>query len=595
MHNKFFQKNNLSLILTLQCNLHCDFCPVKIKNLSLNFNTAGKAIDFFLSLPGKKKRIKFFGGEPLLEIDLLKKIVLYAESQAKKLKKEITFVLPTNGTLLSKDILTFLQDHKIDLILSIHHLIKIDKSIFNSLVHFSGICLNMDILPEKAGTLLSEFRRLYKLGFKKFNLLPAYYISWTEEELKILEQQFIKIKNFYSQHKDIQFANPGLLGEIPLYNSCYTIDPNGQLFSSNIILSKHFEQYKDLLLMGDLKTQKFNQSPIPSLKRLIQNNLDKKILKSTLQADHLLSKFINSLGNLNPVKKADIKIGYSCNNYCKFCVQGRKRDILPDMTTGEVKKILNKARRNCKGIVFTGGEPTVRPDFLELIRYTKSLGFERIQVQSNGRMFAYKKFCQASIRSGVNEFGLALHGHIPELHNYLTSSESFFETIQGFKNLKELGQPVYANTVITKSNYRHLEEIAGLLASLKVEQFQFAFVHAMGSAEEHFPSIVPRMAMVIPYVIKGLNTGIKAGIQVMTEAIPYCLMPGYERYIVEAFIPSTEIYELDMKIEFDKVRPKLAKIKGKECPKCKYDKVCEGTWREYPKHFGFSEFRPILS
>ncbi len=603
-NGKFFQKNYLTLILTLRCNLNCSFCPITKKNISLDFGIAKKAIVFFLSLKGNSKKIKFFGGEPLLEFNLLKKILLYSKVKARKLNKEIKFFLTTNGVLLNNGMLNFLKNQNIKLTLSSHCLKKINKKILNQVIDLPKVCLNMDILPEKVGDLYSDFINFYRQGFRKFNLLPAYYVFWPENIIKILKQELKKIQDFSLQHPEINFANRKLTGEVPLFNSCYTLDPEGNLFGSNIILSKQFEKFKNLLLLGNVKNpakgearqrrQKIGIEFPVSLTKLVEKTLNKRILKSTLKADEILNEFVNSMKKTSTLfRKADVKVGYSCNNHCKFCVQGRKREILSDKTTEEIKKILSEARENCQEIVFTGGEPTVRPDFLELARYAKSLKFERIQVQTNGRMFAYKKFCQEAVKAGVNEFGLALHGHIPELQNYLTSSEGFYETIQGIKNLKELRQLVLSNTVITKSNYRHLPEIAQLLVSLNVDQFQFAFVHPLGSAQENFLAAVPRMSLVIPYVKKGLAIGIKAGIKVMTEAIPYCLMSGYEKFIAERLIPSTEIYEFDTKINFDKVRPTLAKIKGENCRRCKFYNVCEGVWREYPEKFGFEEFKPI--
>jgi radical SAM protein with 4Fe4S-binding SPASM domain len=600
MKNLFFQEDYLTLILTLECNLNCSFCPIEKKRVSLNFRTAQKAIDFFLSLKGDSKRIKFFGGEPLLEFELLKKIIFFSESKARGLNKEVKFVLTTNGLLLNNKILKFLEEHGIELILSSHHFKNIEKNkIIPQLINFPKISLNIDIPPQKVRNLCSELTTFYKKGFNRFNLLPVYYVLWSNEKLDILAQEIEKIKDFCVKNPDIYFINQDLIGEVPLFNSCYTIDARGDIFGSNIVLFKEFKKLKNLFFLGNVfKKQNQNENKI-SLKEIIEKKLNKNIFESTLAADELINNFVNSIIKLDrknqqiSFKKADIKVGYSCNNNCKFCVQGEKRGLYPDKRTEELKKIMRDARKSCQTVVFTGGEPTVRPDFLELAAYAKSLGFKRIQAQSNGRMFAYKKFCRETIKAGVNEFALALHGHIPKLHNYLTSTESFYQIVQGVKNLKKLDQVVITNTVITKSNYRHLPEIAKLLVSLHVNQFQFAFVHPLGNAQENFSSIVPRMLLIMPYVKKGLDVGIGAKINVMTEGIPCCLMQGYENYIAEKIIPATDIYELDTKIDFEKLRPTVAKMKGKDCKECKFFNVCEGPWREYPEKFGFFEFKPV--
>ena len=236
-----------------------------------------------------------------------------------------------------------------------------------------------------------------------------------------------------------------------------------------------------------------------------------------------------------------------------------------------------------------------KADIIELVEYAKNLKFKVIQIQSNGRMFVYKDFCKKIIKAGANEFALALHGHIPQLHDYLTSVKGSFEqTVQGIKNLKSLGQRVIMNTVITKSNYRHLPEIAKLLINLRVDQYQLAFVHPLGNAKKNFDSIVPLMSLVQPYVKLALELGIKAGIKVMTEAIPYCLMKGYEKYIAENIMPKMKIFEENLVIEdFEKSRRKEGKRKGPQCKKCRYFFQCEGPWKEYPERFGFSEFKPI--
>jgi|GEM_PF-233226 len=292
------------------------------------------------------------------------------------------------------------------------------------------------------------------------------------------------------------------------------------------------------------------------------------------------------------MKRADIKVGFSCNNHCLFCVQGKKRDKFGDKELGEIKKEMDQAIKDCQGIVLTGGEPTIRPDILEIVGYAKKLGFQVIQIQSNGRMFAYQDFCEKAIKSGANEFSPALHGHISDLHDYLTTAKgSFDQTVKGIQNLKKLGQKVVTNTVITKSNYRHLPEIAKLLVSLGVDQYQFAFVHPLGSAYENFGSIVPRMSLIEPFIKRGLDIGIKKGKIVMTEAIPYCFMKNYEGFIAERIIPETKIFDYRKIVDdFTKARQNEGKAKGKNCQNCFYNKICEGPWREYPEKLGWAEF-----
>jgi MoaA/NifB/PqqE/SkfB family radical SAM enzyme len=294
--------------------------------------------------------------------------------------------------------------------------------------------------------------------------------------------------------------------------------------------------------------------------------------------------------------KVDLKIRFSCNNYCRFCVQGLKRYKFPDKKLDVLKKSLAEGRSKGKNsLVLTGGEPTLHKNFFEIISFAKKIGYKGIQIQSNGRMFYYKDFCQRTIECGATEFSPALHGPTPEIHDFLTGAQgSFRQTVKGIMNLKSLGMHVISNSVVTKPNMYKLSELAKLLVSLGVDQFQMAFVHLGGTAMENRNWITPRKTVLEPLVKKALDIGIKAGKKVMTEAIPYCFMSGYENYLAEHFMPEAMVFDSNFKVDnFSHYRKTEGKIKGPNCKKCKYFKVCEGPWHEYPELFGWDEFIPI--
>lgn len=292
-------------------------------------------------------------------------------------------------------------------------------------------------------------------------------------------------------------------------------------------------------------------------------------------------------------KRVDIKTGFLCNNNCRFCVQAHKKH-LGNRPTEAIKRGLKEARKRCDEVVFTGGEVTIRKDFFELVGYAKKVGYPLIQIQSNARMFSSLEFCKKTIDAGASGFGPALHGYCAEQHDFLTRSPgSFAQTVRGIQNLKKLGQQVITNSVVVKSNYRNLPELAKLLVKLKVDQFQFAFVHPMGNAWKYYDSIVPVMSLAAPYIRKGLQRGIDAGVMVMAEAMPYCMMKGYEKYVSERFIPETEIIDGDYVIDdYKRARIKESKAKSPQCKKCRYEIVCEGPWKEYPERKGLMEFKP---
>jgi hypothetical protein len=80
----------------------------------------------------------------------------------------------------------------------------------------------------------------------------------------------------------------------------------------------------------------------------------------------------------------------------------------------------------------------------------------------------------------------------------------------------------------------------------------------------------------------------------MTEAIPFCLMQGYERFAAERVMPAAVVYDADRVItDYGAYRRAEGKAKAPTCTDCRWDDECEGPWREYPVLFGWDEFQPV--
>ena len=293
-------------------------------------------------------------------------------------------------------------------------------------------------------------------------------------------------------------------------------------------------------------------------------------------------------------RRADLKTGYNCNSNCVFCVIGDKL-FTGDRTTADCIGELELSRQTCEDVVFTGAEVTIRPDFFRLVAAARALRYRNIQIQTNGRMFAYEDFCRKAIAAGANEFSPSVHGHTAKLHDGLTRSQGSFEQIvRAIRNLKGLGQRVVTNTVAARQNIRHLPQMARLFVELKVDQFQIAYPHPTGHAETYFNAVVPRMSELAPWIHQALQVGLDAGVPCMAEAMPYCMMKGYERSVSELFIPPTEIvYDGFVVPDYKRDRMERGKTRFTQCASCRYEPMCEGPWREYPEHVGSDEFQPV--
>lgn len=113
----------LCLLVTNDCNLRCRYCFAsggRVERSGMSAEVARRALDFLFESLGKRSRceVDFFGGEPLLVFDVVKDAILYGEEKAAERGKTVKFTLTTNGVLLNDDIVRFLLDHDVSLILS---------------------------------------------------------------------------------------------------------------------------------------------------------------------------------------------------------------------------------------------------------------------------------------------------------------------------------------------------------------------------------------------------------------------------------------------------------------------------------------------
>ena len=108
------------LVITLRCNQRCEYCQVSCaeqdaSKYDMPFEVSKKVVDNIFESPTSYPKIEFQGGEPLLNWEVLKKTILYAETQAIVKKKRVDFVICTNLTLITEEQLYFCKDHNVHL------------------------------------------------------------------------------------------------------------------------------------------------------------------------------------------------------------------------------------------------------------------------------------------------------------------------------------------------------------------------------------------------------------------------------------------------------------------------------------------------
>ena len=183
----------------------------------------------------------------------------------------------------------------------------------------------------------------------------------------------------------------------------------------------------------------------------------------------LLRYLQNTLGFYRPYF-AQWEITYRCNLKCIFCnVYKDKTYDTSELSTPESLRLLDELKK--AGILFinfTGGEPFLKKDFVEILRHAKKLGFF-VTMNENGLLL---KQHAPLIRNYVDSIHVSLDSHRPQEYEMLRGAENTFsKVLEGIQAAKEQGIHVAVNMTITKKNFDQMEEFCVFAKDLAVDVF----------------------------------------------------------------------------------------------------------------------------
>lgn len=142
---------------------------------------------------------------------------------------------------------------------------------------------------------------------------------------------------------------------------------------------------------------------------------------------------------------------WHCNNKCLHCyAAGQQLSEQKEMSTIEWKQVLDKLMDDAyvTQVTFTGGEPTLRQDLPELVRYAK---YFVTRVNTNGVLLS-KELCGKLVEAELDSIQVTLYSENEEIHNRLVGNNSWKATVQGIKNAVEAGLSVSINTPLCSIN-----------------------------------------------------------------------------------------------------------------------------------------------
>ena len=178
------------------------------------------------------------------------------------------------------------------------------------------------------------------------------------------------------------------------------------------------------------------------------------------------------------------EITNTCNYHCSYCMfSSEAKKYENELTTEEVKKAIKDLKgNNFTYIKFTGGEPFVRKDMVEILKYASELGFD-MDISTNASLLT-SEIVKELKAINFPMIHVSLDGYDKNLHEYVRGKNTFEPTIRGIKILTENGIYTRLGTVIYSQNEDYLEKIVALASNLKVNEIIFSFMEPMGRLKE---------------------------------------------------------------------------------------------------------------
>ena len=120
------QVKSLCLMVAQDCNLRCRYCfgdggSYGENRAMMTKDTGRRAVDFLLQASGNRRHLEidFFGGEPLMNLDMIKDVAEYVRAKERETGKKIKLTLTTNGILLNDETVAWLNENNISVVLSL--------------------------------------------------------------------------------------------------------------------------------------------------------------------------------------------------------------------------------------------------------------------------------------------------------------------------------------------------------------------------------------------------------------------------------------------------------------------------------------------
>jgi MoaA/NifB/PqqE/SkfB family radical SAM enzyme len=494
---------SVMLMTTYECQLRCAYCNVSRGPRPMDERTALRAADLLLSSRAGHLILNFFGGEPLLAWDLVRKTALYARER--RAGRPLRINLTTNGLLLDDEKIAFLKSVDGYVHLSLDGTTKGNASRLRGAgpgaqakmedtlrrLAASGLPyhVNAVVTPERAASFDRDLLALESMGARRIQFGYQVGVLWSKEAVSGL----LGALDRYAARGKAELNNRTSESEPVMLSRETIVDTDGGIYwDGGLFLEAALPEVREALRLGHLDAKpdvdSFDGERRKPYERFLEayaaNTAGRHIILNNIKVGLSLKRhWMGQRGNEDPavrrgvvqatlaeqdrflrekmpgVDRVFLFLKGGCDLDCVFCKNKPEKEY---QSLDEIAASLDEnAVLRREKIALVGNEPLAHPGIVDIVKLCRRRGFTDVEIMTSGlRLEALAKPLAAA---GVTSYALALHGSTATIHDAVVRHPgSFAAALRGAAAAQALGARVFIHASACRDNLEDLPSLESL-------------------------------------------------------------------------------------------------------------------------------------
>ena len=295
-----------------------------------------------------------------------------------------------------------------------------------------------------------------------------------------------------------------------------------------------------------------------------------------------------------------IQVTRECNQACKFC--SNPPTGVSNVTLPSAKKKINSfIALGYKGVILTGGEPTLSPNLPDIISYCRQKDFP-CRLVTNGQALSSYDYLRQLKKAGLSHLHLSIYSSRADVQDMLSQNPgSFARLVKALNNLARMGSiHVDINTVINKYNAHHLcQTVVWIIQRYpSITHFVWNNLDPLMNRASENPDTIPRLVDFEVELNKAMNFLADSKKTFRVERVPLCYMGEFAHCSTETrkLVKQEErmVYFLDKKRCVRQNKPhQWYYDKAQCCNLCSVNEICAGLYQK-DVHYSSKELYPLF-